>query len=306
MRRTALVCAFAVLLCAAPNAFAQGGAAQCRQPVKLPGEQRVSSLVLPKGNYRITVQETGDLTCDQARAAFKQLLAAPGGTLPADWRLDVASQTFSREDGSDTFSVGQIFPPATDDGLSWGDIQNWAVIWLPIIFLGVVAFGLVWMLRLMPRTKPQEIKPSSSGAVQWDDVAGVEESKDELREVDRVPARSEALPGAGCARAAGHPAARPARDRQDAAREGRGARVEGDLLRPVGLLVRRDVRRPRRRPHPATVPPGAQADARRGSSSTSSTPSARPAARTSPARRTKRSTSCWSSWTASRHATRSS
>ena len=35
----------------------------------------------------------------------------------------------------------------------------------------------------MPRTKPQEIKPSSSGAVRWDDVAGVEESKDELREV---------------------------------------------------------------------------------------------------------------------------
>ena len=57
------------------------------------------------------------------------------------------------------------------------------MIWLPIIFLGVVAFGLLWMLRLMPRTKPQEIKPSSAGAVRWDDVAGVEESKDELREV---------------------------------------------------------------------------------------------------------------------------
>ena len=88
MRRTALVCAFAVLLCAAPNAFAQGGAAQCRQPVKLSGEQRVSSLVLPKGNYRITVQETGDLTCDQARASFKELLAAPGSAVldpgPAD------------------------------------------------------------------------------------------------------------------------------------------------------------------------------------------------------------------------------
>ena len=35
----------------------------------------------------------------------------------------------------------------------------------------------------MPRTKPQEIKPQSSDAIGWDDVAGVEEAKDELREV---------------------------------------------------------------------------------------------------------------------------
>ena len=35
----------------------------------------------------------------------------------------------------------------------------------------------------MPRTKPQEIKPESSDSIGWDDVAGVEEAKDELREV---------------------------------------------------------------------------------------------------------------------------
>ena len=36
----------------------------------------------------------------------------------------------------------------------------------------------------MPRTKPQEIKPESSRRrSRWDDVAGVEEAKDELREV---------------------------------------------------------------------------------------------------------------------------
>ena len=39
------------------------------------------------------------------------------------------------------------------------------------------------MLRYMPRTKPQEIKPSSAARCSWEDVAGVEESKDELREV---------------------------------------------------------------------------------------------------------------------------
>ena len=48
----------------------------------------------------------------------------------------------------------------------------------------------------MPRTKPQEIKPKSSDSIGWDDVAGVEEAKDELREVVeflRDPKRFRAL-----------------------------------------------------------------------------------------------------------------
>ncbi len=184
MRRTTLLCAFAVLLCAAPPAFAQGGAAQCRQTVNLAGKQRVSSLVLQKGRYRIGVQETGDLTCDEARQHFREILAAPGGTLPTDWQVDVAGQSFMRKDGSDAFSVAFVPPPAdSGGGLSWKGIQDWALLWLPLIFLGLVSFAILWMLRLMPRTKPQEIKPSSSAAVSWEDVAGVEESKDELREV---------------------------------------------------------------------------------------------------------------------------
>ncbi|MBA3298676.1 MAG: AAA family ATPase, partial [Thermoleophilaceae bacterium] len=61
--------------------------------------------------------------------------------------------------------------------------EDWAVIWLPIIFMGLIAVMLVYMLRFMPRTKPQEIKPQSSDSISWEDVAGVEEAKDELREV---------------------------------------------------------------------------------------------------------------------------
>ena len=38
-------------------------------------------------------------------------------------------------------------------------------------------------LKLMPRTKPQEISPRSKSSITWDDVAGVDETKDELREV---------------------------------------------------------------------------------------------------------------------------
>jgi cell division protease FtsH len=185
MKRASLLCAFAVLLCAAPTALAQGGAAECRQPVKLAGEQQVSAITLPKGSYRVTIHETGDLTCDQAREYFREILAAPGATLPDGWQVDLPGLSFVRKDGSDGFSVAHAPVPAGagGGGLSWDDVTNWAVIWLPIIFLGIVSFGLLWMLRLMPRTKPQEIKPSSAGAVSWTDVAGVEESKDELREV---------------------------------------------------------------------------------------------------------------------------
>jgi cell division protease FtsH len=67
--------------------------------------------------------------------------------------------------------------------LTFQQFQDWAVIWLPIIFMGLIAVVLVYMLRFMPKTKPQEIKPQSSGSISWDDVAGVEEAKDELREV---------------------------------------------------------------------------------------------------------------------------
>src|SRR5947207_15075219 len=47
-----------------------------------------------------------------------------------------------------------------------------------------VLVHLVWRtLRLMPRPKPQQITPRSASSVTWDDIAGVEETKDELREV---------------------------------------------------------------------------------------------------------------------------
>jgi cell division protease FtsH len=68
-------------------------------------------------------------------------------------------------------------------GISLNDFENWAVIWLPIIFMGGIMVVLVMTLRYMPRIKPQQIKPQSDSAVGWKDVAGVDEAKDELREV---------------------------------------------------------------------------------------------------------------------------
>jgi cell division protease FtsH len=49
--------------------------------------------------------------------------------------------------------------------------------------MGVLVY-LVWRtLKLMPRSKPQQLKPSSSSSISWSDVAGCDEAKDELVEV---------------------------------------------------------------------------------------------------------------------------
>jgi cell division protease FtsH len=184
MRRASLLCIFAALLSAPPAAVAQGGSADCNGPVQVNRPQTVGGMALDAGTYDITVQETADLTCDQAREELREILLAPGAQLPDGWQVELAGRTFAREDGSDAFSLSPVVPPVTEEGgFTWEDIEGWMIIWLPIIFMALIAGFLLMTLRYMPRTKPQQIKPSSASAIKWEDVAGVEESKDELREV---------------------------------------------------------------------------------------------------------------------------
>ena len=67
--------------------------------------------------------------------------------------------------------------------VSLDSIESFALTWLPIVFMGLIVLLIGFTLRHMPRTKPQEIKPESSESIEWGDVAGVEEAKEELREV---------------------------------------------------------------------------------------------------------------------------
>src|SRR5680860_471490 len=64
--------------------------------------------------------------------------------------------------------------------------RDWALEWqgvFSLIFMLVIA-GFLWRtIRLMPRTKPQQIKPEAKHAIGWGEIAGVDEAKDELREV---------------------------------------------------------------------------------------------------------------------------
>jgi cell division protease FtsH len=178
--RLTLACAAAALLAAAPAASAQGDPATCASKVSVPRDDRVGDVLLPKGEYRIELLNSGRTGCREAGAELRKLLAAEGNRLPPGWLALPSSKTFRGPDGVEFRVMGD---GGGGFGVSWQDIENWMVIWLPIIFMALIAVVLVMTLRYMPRTKPQEIKPQSSSSVRWEDVAGVEEAKDELREV---------------------------------------------------------------------------------------------------------------------------
>jgi cell division protease FtsH len=187
MRRTLPTAALllALALTAAPAAAQEGGSAACTVPFQVAKAQPLGGTVLEPGPFKLTVLDTSELSCDEARDELREVLRAPGGDLPEGWKFDDATRTVSRANGDEAFRVepDAAAMPATDDSSFWGGMKSFALTWLPIIFMGLIAMAVVWMVRYMPRTKPQEIAPGSSSSVRWDDVAGVEEAKDELREV---------------------------------------------------------------------------------------------------------------------------
>ena len=63
------------------------------------------------------------------------------------------------------------------------DLENTLLTWLPIVFFGVVIILLLYTLRFMPRAKPAPVVRGSQVEVSWNDVAGLDEAKDELQEV---------------------------------------------------------------------------------------------------------------------------
>jgi cell division protease FtsH len=67
-----------------------------------------------------------------------------------------------------------------------GNIQEWAYQWSAVVMIlfFVALIYLMWrMLKMMPRVKPQQIKPASNQSIAWKDIAGVDEAKGELQEI---------------------------------------------------------------------------------------------------------------------------
>ena len=96
IRPLAIACsAMMIIACALPaQAAAQGGAAVCAAAVKVPAGDRIGALDVPKGDYRLSLVNTGKLTCAQATRHFREFLRAPANRLPSDWRVNAGSKTF--------------------------------------------------------------------------------------------------------------------------------------------------------------------------------------------------------------------
>src|SRR3954452_19113441 len=67
--------------------------------------------------------------------------------------------------------------------LHYDEVQTWVLTWAPVLFMALIVFFLWRTIKLMPRTKPQQIKPESKQSIGWDEIAGADEAKHELREV---------------------------------------------------------------------------------------------------------------------------
>jgi cell division protease FtsH len=66
------------------------------------------------------------------------------------------------------------------------NIQNWALDWEPvlmILFFGALIYLMWRTLKVMPKVKPQQIKPASNRSVSFADIAGVDDAKGELQEI---------------------------------------------------------------------------------------------------------------------------
>ncbi len=84
-----------------------------------------------------------------------------------------------------TTTVHTVAPAAPHVSIAQ-EIQNFAYNWQPvlmIVFFTMIIFVLWRTLKVMPRTKPQQIKPASNQAVTFADIAGVDEAKAELQEI---------------------------------------------------------------------------------------------------------------------------
>jgi cell division protease FtsH len=80
----------------------------------------------------------------------------------------------------------QLVPLADTSQSITQRIQQFATDWggvLGLVFMGAIVYVLWRTLKLMPRTKPVQIKPQANLQIGWEDIAGVDEAKFELQEV---------------------------------------------------------------------------------------------------------------------------
>jgi len=58
-----------------------------------------------------------------------------------------------------------------------------ALIWLPLMMFGMIIYLLWRTLQVMPRIQTKSANTTSESSVSWDEVAGLEEARDEMQEI---------------------------------------------------------------------------------------------------------------------------
>jgi cell division protease FtsH len=58
-----------------------------------------------------------------------------------------------------------------------------ALIWLPLLMFALIIYLLWRTLQVMPRVQPKHANATSKSSVTWDEVAGLEEARDEMQEI---------------------------------------------------------------------------------------------------------------------------
>ena len=113
-----------------------------------------------------------------ARRASKARPLAPG--------FHAAGPHTGVSSAAGTIATHALTTPAVAHASMGQEIQNFAYNWEPvlmIVFFSVIIFVMLRTLKVMPRVKPQQIKPSSNAAVTFDDIAGVDDARGELQEI---------------------------------------------------------------------------------------------------------------------------
>jgi cell division protease FtsH len=135
-----------------------------------------------------------------AAHALKHAAQAHGAAAHALAKHTVAHATAAAHAAAvaHTHATRVVPPPAVH--ISFVEqIQDWAYQWssvVMILFFAALIYLMWRTLKVMPRIKPQQIKPASNQSVGWKDIAGVEEAKGELQEIVeflRDPAQFQAL-----------------------------------------------------------------------------------------------------------------
>src|SRR5436309_13119047 len=70
-----------------------------------------------------------------------------------------------------------------DVGRILSDIGAIALIWLPLLMFGLIIYLLWRTLQVMPRVKAKHVHATSKSSVTWEEVAGLEEAREEMQEI---------------------------------------------------------------------------------------------------------------------------